>query len=178
MCVCADAKKRGSNSDFTCPYFLGRGLPSRQHQRDPVPSISLIDCLTHLGPCQPKMFTPEKWEVWTWSSAEGRLPSWRVSAGAGAVPSRGLGVGPTLSLHQDHDSGQTVFTRTARGLFIASAAPFSGSRVGGRVAPQSKGGSRAEGTCSAQLPLPRPLDPSPWQGRPSPSPPPPCALSA
>ena len=114
----------------------------------------------------------------TWSSAEGWLPSWRVSAGAGAVPSRGLGVDPALSLHQDHDSGQTVFTRTAKGLFIASAAPFSGSRVGGRVAPQSKGGSRAEGTCSAQLPLPRPLDPSPWQGRPSPSPPPPCALSA
>lgn len=73
------------------------------------------------------------------ASSEGQLPNWKVSAGVGAGPSPGLGVGPITSLHQDQDSGQTVFTRAAKGLFIASAALLSGSRVRGQ------GGSSEQG---------------------------------
>lgn len=73
------------------------------------------------------------------ASAEGQLPYRRLSAQAEAGPSPGLGVGPTPSLLQDHDSGQRVFTRAAKGLFIASAAPLSGYRVRGQGGSSERG---------------------------------------
>lgn len=93
----------------------------------PALSIYLTNCFLHLRPCQPTVFTPEKYKevdsgVPGVASSVGWLPKWRVSAGARAGPSSGLGLGPIPSQHQDRDSDQTVFTRAVKGLFIASAA--------------------------------------------------------
>lgn len=110
----------------------------------PVLCISLTNCFPHLGPCQPTVLTPEKCEevdpeVQGVASSAGRLPKWKVSAGARADPSSGLGLGLIPCQHQDQDSDQTMFTRTAKGLFIASAAHLSRSWVRGQ------GGSSEQG---------------------------------
>lgn len=160
------------------PVFPGLGSGLQPTSESPVQSISLIDSFA-LDVADSRY--SRKWENADLGFSWGPAPqSEGIHRGH---PNPGLGTGPTPSLHQDHDSGQTLFIRAVKGLFIVSAAPFSGSRVRGQGGSSEQGWQSGEGTSPAQLLLPRLLDPPPWaplpwRRRPSPSPPPPCALSA
>ena len=138
------------------PVFPGLGSGLQPTSESPVQSISLIDSFA-LDVADSRY--SRKWENADLGFSWGPAPqSEGIHRGH---PNPGLGTGPTPSLHQDHDSGQTLFIRAVKGLFIVSAAPFSGSRVRGQGGSSEQGWQSGEGTSPAQLLPPRLLIPRP-----------------